>query len=420
MKNFLAVLFLITFQVQAQDKSQAKETFSAVYYPNLKLENDFSIADINRIFHEVTGNNDNEVKELSRTQSLIGTHINYQILKNGIPIYHTFFKLNIAQSGQVISVYHNLLNISFQEKAYSSGESTIWYQYNNEFILTEKHTHDHFDDIYANGQLIYQYDLASYRRDTLIDNNIFNPDPITKSQTDYGILIVDSSDLNYAAFDTLYTLKNIPLSYQGDTVFFKNDYVQITNLTGNLGVESYTLAPMVKYYRDDANFEAMNCLYHIYHLQKYIQSLGFMNLTNFPLTIDPHGFSGDNSSFVPYYIKYGDGFVDDAEDAETITHEYGHSLIESASPGTNIGFERKSIDEGSCDYLATGYTKDISSYKWENVFPWDGHNLPFGWRGRFINSTKIYPTDVNNSSIHLTSEIWSSCLMQIANDIGRE
>ena len=46
-------------------------------------------------------------------------------------------------------------------------------------------------------------------------------------------------------------------------------------------------------------------------------------------------FKADNSFYSPATrkIKYGSGGVDDAEDADVILHEYGHSIQDDQVPG---------------------------------------------------------------------------------------
>jgi hypothetical protein len=48
-------------------------------------------------------------------------------------------------------------------------------------------------------------------------------------------------------------------------------------------------------------------------------------------------------------IKYGSGAVDDAEDADVILHEYGHSIQDDQVPGFGAGHQAGSIGEGFGD-----------------------------------------------------------------------
>ena len=56
------------------------------------------------------------------------------------------------------------------------------------------------------------------------------------------------------------------------------------------------------------------------------------------------------------YLLFGEGGVDDAEDADVIIHEYAHAISYAASPETNSGTERRGLDEGLGDYFAAIYS----------------------------------------------------------------
>lgn len=95
--------------------------------------------------------------------------------------------------------------------------------------------------------------------------------------------------------------------------------------------------------------------YHwVTQAQRYIQSLGFgstlpaVNKRQQLLRINQ--FGGDNSFYREgtgkLTITLGKGGVDDAEDAEVIVHEYGHSVQDNQVPGfrrrTRVPSERPS------------------------------------------------------------------------------
>jgi hypothetical protein len=143
---------------------------------------------------------------------------------------------------------------------------------------------------------------------------------------------------------------------------------------------------------------------------------------DYAIHVDAHALNGtDNSNFSsgsnPPRLSFGQGGVDDAEDADVIVHEYGHAIMHSAAPFTNTGTERRAMDEAIGDYFASSYSRHSSAFRWADVFTWDGHNE--FWDGRSTVSTKHYPEDLQQN-IYSDAPIWSATLMQIWNDIGRD
>jgi hypothetical protein len=174
--------------------------------------------------------------------------------------------------------------------------------------------------------------------------------------------------------------------------------------------------------RSNQLFEAVNAYHHVSTATRYIESLGFSIPALRSLRIDPHGFQGqDNSHYSPsgHWIGFGEGGVDDAEDADIIWHEYGHAVIFSLVPAWGGG-ESGALGEGISDYWAASASRTAdtwlpSDYHYQWVFNWDGHN-PF-WAGRVLNDTRTYP--FGPLPIHTAGQIVSSALMSIRGDLGR-
>ena len=138
---------------------------------------------------------------------------------------------------------------------------------------------------------------------------------------------------------------------------------------------------------------------------------------------DPHGFNGaDNSHYLsgPEQLAFGEGGVDDDEDADVIVHELGHGIHDWV---TNNGLsQEEGLSEGLGDYFAASYSRSFGhwppgsqQYNW--VFSWDGHN-PF-WSGRITNYGAHYP-DGLTGQIHTDGQIISTSLMRIWDGIGRQ
>ena len=169
-------------------------------------------------------------------------------------------------------------------------------------------------------------------------------------------------------------------------------------------------------------FEAAMVYYHVDAMQRWYQTLGFADANHRPQVADPHGVYGlDNSKFVPslHKIAYGDGGVDDAEDAEVIVHEYGHATQFDIVPTWGTGGHAAAMGEGFGDYLAHSYAWSRRPGRvrdWNGIFQWDGHNE--FWPGRrAVDPTLHYPEDAA-AAPHLAGTLWCSALVEALYALG--
>jgi len=174
--------------------------------------------------------------------------------------------------------------------------------------------------------------------------------------------------------------------------------------------------------RSNGGFEETMAYFHIDNVQRYIQSLGFANVNNRQQVFAANGSTQDNSWYTPStrQITYGSGGVDDAEDAEVIDHEYGHSIQDNQVPGFGSGNEAGAQGEGFGDYLAatvnaqtSGGFQDVCIMEWDAT-SYSTSNPPCLRR---LDSTKHYPESVQNE-VHADGEMWASTLWQIRGSLG--
>jgi Zn-dependent metalloprotease len=114
--------------------------------------------------------------------------------------------------------------------------------------------------------------------------------------------------------------------------------------------------------------------------------------------------------------------VDDAEDAEVIWHEYGHSIQDNQVPGFGESSEAEGIGEGFGDYWAgslgaqlSGGFQDLCIADWDSV----SYSTTSPPCLRRLDSPKHYPQDVNGDP-HDDGEIWSAALWQIRGAISAD
>lgn len=381
-------------------------------------------------------------------------HYRFNQTINGKNVFRGSVKVNLANDGRILSVfdhtfpvYENVDTHFPDHAAYHQGLAVHYNQDDNgklhHYNLEEMYMHyegemipvirlevvENSDRYYElvldkSAKVIYQNDLLSYAapQDSVVTLWVFNPDPLTTANQSYSVPYVDNSDQDVLELNA----ERVPLlataTFENDTFFLRNEYVEIKDVSLPTIEPAYSLTPEFNYTRAESGFEDANAFYHIDYFQRYIRTLGFTNIVDYPIVVDPHALSGSdnsnfNAGFNPPRLQFGEGGVDDAEDADVIIHEFGHAIMHSAAPGTNNGTQRRALDEAAGDYFAASYSRFLSPNRWSDVFTWDGHNQY--WSGRSAVSTDHYPEDLNNN-LYTDADIWSATLMQIWGDIGRE
>ena len=269
---------------------------------------------------------------------------------------------------------------------------------------------------------------------------VFDPDPLTSSGQAYGGQYRDRNDADSEALNNErveVTLHDISLGSDG-LHRLQGPHVRIVGTAGIGGTASVPPAESdpnaFRYTRADDNFEAVMAYYHIDASERYIRSLNLDLRTGTRiLRVNPHGLGDDDNS--AYYgglhaLAFGDGGIDDAEDAEVIIHEYGHAVLNTNAPGIFDGAEGNALHEGWADYWAVSYTRGLMDagvvppHDWRHVFSWDGNET---WRGRRLNRLGNYGevTECHDGfcqPIHWYSDgaFWATAVMEIYDDVGKE
>ncbi|MBI5756307.1 MAG: M36 family metallopeptidase [Nitrospirae bacterium] len=150
----------------------------------------------------------------------------------------------------------------------------------------------------------------------------------------------------------------------------------------------------------------------------------FLLMNNRPIKVDPHGLSGADNSYYKVggpnyppgfgYVAFGEGGVDDAEDADVILHEYGHALQDNVTPGKygSCSTEAGAMGEGFGDYRAA--SNNNTTFDPACIGEWD--SVPGCLRR--VDTKKHYPENTINEC-HADGEIWSGALWDMFNSIGK-
>jgi len=341
-------------------------------------------------------------------------------------VYQSEIKVNIDRKNTVRSVIDNSFDTkTWQLAAAPFAEAVVFYNFTTlRPEWSDVTVNEQEDEIVKSleGDALYQRSLRVYKAapDSIVTGKIFRPDPITTAQTTYQGNFKDNNNTNNADLEAQLQTVSFNTNFTGTKFTLENQHIKLVDFDGSTTLPVESTTPQFFYDRSQNGFEDVNAFYHLQNYQRYIKSLGF-NLANGVVWVDTHADGiGDNSYFTPNNtpkrLYYGTGGVDDAEDADVVTHEYGHFLSDEAAPGSNVGNQRNSLDEAFGDYIAASYSRTFSNYKSEWVYNWDGHNE--FWNGRIVNSTKKFPADLT-TSIYKNGEMWSTAMMNIHDEIGR-
>jgi len=251
---------------------------------------------------------------------------------------------------------------------------------------------------------------------------VFAPNPVA----DLGIqTLTDQKDADYFSADPALrkAYHRVTLTNLDGSGTLTGAYAKVLSSTGKAATGTSFI-----YTRDQDQFEQVMGYYWVTRAQLYIQSLGFgstlpaVNKRQQLLRIDQ--FGGDNSFYREgtgkLTITLGKGGVDDAEDAEVIVHEYGHSVQDNQVPGFGSTSDAGAIGEAFGDYLAvTVSAHEAPTADEACVADWDSTSytstVPHCLRR--VDGNKHYPEDLVGE-VHADGEIWSRALWDIRNALG--
>jgi hypothetical protein len=385
-------------------------------------------------------------------ESPLSRHYTFDILYKDLPIFSQYIKVNTNKKNKIISIANGAKNLEqlrpidialgmadWQGKKPNfttwSKEETVKKHFlaihqkddQSEIVQVQQawdKTYDKTKLINQAGQIVTEWNhVLNLGIDTFVNANVFSPDPLTFLNKMYGFPYVDSNDIDQAWMTPAYLPVNIPAIYDTfvNKFFLENDYVKIEDFEAPFIPVSSSVNNNFYFNRSESGFEECMVAYHITAFHDYMSSLGYDTLMDLQLSADAHGqFGADNSIFnrngSSPNIIFGDGGIDDAEDADVIIHEYSHGVSWSANANAFFSNERRGLDEGLADYFATSYSRHIDPYNWQKVFSWDGNNGQ--WQGRIANTSMTYLQPFPGNFYEL-GEVWNAAMQNIFTDLGR-
>lgn len=383
--------------------------------------------------------------------SKVATHFHFHILKGDYLIYANTLHavsypgkkltlLNLptipndingefpaAGAAEQIRQQYGAQHISKSEKvlAYSGGDAL------SRALLVEIEGPEtiHKAVLVQNNEIIYEQDLHKYHsaqgpNDTAVSVSIFEPDPLTTAQVSYGPPYNDNNDQTSIELEAEMKMRSTTMTFDNGVIRAENDAIKLIDFSLPAIQPVSSSSPQMHFTRDTSYFEDINVIYHITNHKEHLSALGYPGLPSYQIHVDPHALDGGEMSFFsttqfPYRLYFGEGGVDDAEDAEVVLHEFSHAVIYEASPAGSISIERGCIEEALCDYFAASYSQSITSFNGSRMFSWDSGDGSI-WPGRHVHSTKNYGTlSFKNGSYYSNTDVFASCLMRVYDEIGR-
>lgn len=281
---------------------------------------------------------------------------------------------------------------------------------------------------------------------------VFLPDPVSSAGAVYGLNgnFLDRGDADSPELTAERKQVEIEVTLDNGVYRLENDAFGFGEFDDRVVPPATSTSPVFDFTRSEDGFEDVNAYYHLNTYRNYLLDLAENTgdcgytvntgpLLGMYIAVDAHAFQKQDGSFEDQSmfqyggseskLLFGEGGVDDAEDADVVVHEYGHAISHAYCAFCNFGYERLTLDEAIGDYFAVSYSRSITEHDWWRMFSWDGHNEYFA--GRRANSNKLYPdamhhlaedpqNTVEESNIYPDSEIFTSVMMEIWAVLGRE
>jgi len=409
------------------------------------------------------GSRDLELIEVKR--GLASAHTRFRQMVAGYPVFQAFVSVHQGREGTVRTVHSAYVanpkaakTITARLKAAQAekialteiNKSTavkaalrmptrselLWFQIDNgELQLAWKLTVFSSDPL---GDFLTLIDASSGEL-LLLENRmafvngsgyVYTPNPVQYHGN--WTTISDNGDASSAFLDSA----RVTVTLQGldsGTGLLKGEFVDMTfRKQGKKVPDADEQDRNYFYSRDNQRFEQVVVYHTVDSLQRYFHNLGFDDdvgvangIRDFPTLANAH-WNKDDQSFYSTgdnAIHFGDGGVDDGEDADIVAHEYGHAVQHDQNSAWGGG-EMGAMGEGFGDYLAASFfaANGYGDYQNSNaacVGEWDATSYSSSNPPclRRVDGGKYYPEDLAGS-VHADGEIWSAALWDIRSALG--
>jgi len=278
----------------------------------------------------------------------------------------------------------------------------------------------------ASGKVLLQENRIAFATGS---GFVYQPNPI---QTSADTSLQDGNDATSPALDAERVSVTL-LGLDDGIGTLRGEYVDLVSLAGGRNVpDADEVDRIYEYDRADSRFEQVVIYITVDVIQRRFHALGFDDdvgaangIRDFPSLANAHWDNQDQSFYSTGddAIHFGDGGVDDGEDADIIAHEYGHAIQHDQNACWGGG-EMGAMGEGFGDYLAASFFADDGDPTFQAshaacVGEWDAAAYSSATPPclRRVDGNKQYPGDLVGQ-VHADGEIWSRALWDLRQAIG--
>ena len=415
----------------------------------------------------LNGRNLETVKFSKSMETPAGTCVYYEQYMNDIPVFSTNFTIFINKENEVKFALNEFRNLDkYREvidKPLLTGKDAlnIAYEYlniNGEIIGEPKTELFYFESLdkglelawkvntramkplgdwqifvsAETGRIIHVEDIGMYATGS---GRVFTPNPLVSAnvpynyQNNYFYAPYTPGSFNIYLESEKKTVALNDITLKNGLYYLEGPYCVVSDKEYPYrGIPKLSTPNFENFYSGQSDFWSVMCYYHIDLSARRILQLGY----NIPdslkcMEVDPHGMIAMYNSDLNYivledswYSAGNNNYVSGAEDADMIWHEYAHAIQRFLGSGiTAEPKETYSIREGSSDYWAASYKRSLyPNHNWAPMGLWFAMNIPDRNPPRRVDRDWVYPS--NQSQGHDQGQIWSSALMKIWGDLGRD
>ena len=389
-----------------------------------------------------------ELRQVQSFGSLSGWHLRYEQVRDGVPVHGSEVSVHIAPDGRPLLLNAQVFPLTDAARSAVVAGATAR-ELAHDLVLGSDEDDLPADAVRAerapllvylprdkSARLAWQVDVggplqslrvfvdaltgrplhsASLQAAADGQARVFDPNPVY-TRRDTGLR--DRSDSDQPVLTS--ARKYVLLPRLDNTGFLRGTWADVTPTDSPAHANSLVFTGAS---RADPIFEQVMCYYHIDRVQQRLQDLGVTNANAKRQKCDAHARNDDQSvfDFLTETLEFGDGGVDDAEDADIIVHEYGHALQFDQVRNFGTSGQAGAMGEGFSDFLAVSFHNENDSQYDPAVASWDATSYDQGNPPalRRVDGDKVYPDDVKNR-VHDDGEIWSALLWDLRGLIGND